>query len=292
MEYTIKNEFYSMTIDTCGAEMTSLKDASGFEHMWQNKPDFWNRHAPLLFPVCGKLKDAKYTYHQKEYEMQGHGFIGKCEFNLVKCADGHIVMEFSANDETKKIYPFDFTVTAHYALCGNTVDFSFTVKNDGEEMLPYMFGWHPAFSLSEENGADIENYKLTFAGHDKLSWQPLQNGPFVRPDAEDYPLTDEAYRLSEKEIYENDTMIFTGHDNALVMTNDLNSYKLNIRWSENLPALCIWKWPDNAAKYICIEPWSSTPADGIIDENFETRKMARLAPGKTEVYSDSFEVKA
>ena len=40
-----------------GAELVSVK-LNGFEKMHDGE-SFWNRHAPVLFPIVGKLKDGK-----------------------------------------------------------------------------------------------------------------------------------------------------------------------------------------------------------------------------------------
>ena len=58
MQATIQNEFLSLTVDTHGAEAVSLKNAAGEELLWQADPAVWKRHAPILFPWTGKLKDA------------------------------------------------------------------------------------------------------------------------------------------------------------------------------------------------------------------------------------------
>lgn len=287
MNYSIKNDYYEITVASLGAELCSVKAASGKELMWQNETNSWNGHAPLLFPVCGKLKDAKYCYCGKEYPMSGHGFAKKSEFELISAEGSHITMKLCSNEETKKIYPFDFTVIADYELRDEEIIFSFTVNNDGDCELPYMFGWHPGFNLPAGVGRDINDYKLYFGDYEKLDWHPLQNGVFACPEGRDYPLDGGAYRLNEKEIYENDTMIFFGHGNKLVMSADSYPYSLTMSWSDNLPALCIWKAPCNEARYICLEPWSGIPADGVADEDFETRKMERLAAGNSEKYSYS-----
>ena len=153
--------------------------------------------------------------------------------------------------------------------------------------MPYMFGWHPGFTLPCEGGVDIESFKLSL-GVDNVNWYPLQNGPFVCPEPKNYPLLDGAYRLCEEEIYKNDTMIFTGHKNSLTMTGDCSSYRLDLSWSENMPYLCVWKEDSNEAKFVCLEPWSDVPADGITPENFESRNMRRLAQGESDVYTFKF----
>ncbi|MBO7303904.1 MAG: hypothetical protein J6V09_01605 [Clostridia bacterium] len=281
--YTAKNDYYSITVSTHGAELVSMKGEGGFEHIWQCGGD-WKDQSPLLFPVCGRIKDEKYSYKGKEYPMSSHGFAKKSEFSPVEATDNRIVMELKSNEETKKIYPFDFSLIASYELVGEELIFTATVKNTGNEPLPYMFGWHPGFNLMTNGETDINDYRLDFPGIDSLNWFALQNGPFVNPKSTEYKLTDNAYQLCESEIYANDTMIFTGHENKTVLYSNGAPFTLEFSWSDNLPYLCIWKEEFNSAKYVCLEPWSDVPADGVADEDFEIRKMRRLASGESASY--------
>ena len=82
-------------------------------------------------------------------------------------------------------------------------------------------------------------------------------------------------------------MIFTGHNNEVKLCADGEPFALYMKWTENLPTLCIWKEDNSAAKFICIEPWSSAPRDGVTDENFDVRPMSRLEAGKTDSYAYS-----
>ena len=71
---TIKNAEFTVGIKTKGAEITSVKDNSGKEYIWQGDPQFWKDQAIVLFPVVGRLDDGKYSFGGKEYEMDIHGF--------------------------------------------------------------------------------------------------------------------------------------------------------------------------------------------------------------------------
>ncbi len=291
MNYTIKNEYYTITVSQLGAELVSVKGASGFEFIWQNTGKFWDSHAPLLFPACGCIKGSKYTLHGVEYPLGAHGFLKNMEFAVASKEGGHITMTFTSNAETRKSYPFDFTAVADYELRADEIIFSFTVKNTGCETMPYMFGWHPGFALPTDAGKDIEDYIIDMGGDiTSLNWYPLQNGPYVCPEPKEYKLPEGKYRLCEEEIYKNDTLIFTAHNNTVKMYTEGHPYSLTFSWSDNLPYLCIWKDDSNDAKFICLEPWSDVPGDGITPENFDTRKMSRLPAGSAETYT--YKIKA
>lgn len=289
---SIKNEHYTIAVSTLGAELISVKAADGFEYMWQNTKDFWESHAPLLFPVCGRLKGQKYTYDGIEYPMELHGFIKDSEFAVASKEGGHITMTFSSNAESKKIYPFDFNIIANYELRGEELIFTLKITNTGKVDMPYMFGWHPGFNLPSGTSLDINDYRIDFGENiNELNWYPLQNGAFACPDSKRYPLSDNAYQLSEEEIYKNDTMIFTAHENKLKLYAEGYPYLLEMSWSKNLPYLCVWKDEFNEAKYICLEPWSDAPNDGVAEENFNTRRMQRLPAGESETYTYTLRIK-
>ena len=260
MNYTIKNKYYTLTVSDLGAEMVSLKNNLGKELLWQSYSDeLWSDHAPLLFPVCGQLKDKGYVYKGIRYDMSGHGFVKYSTFIPASIENEKILFALYSNEETKKQYPFDFILYATYELREKEIIFSFTVKNQSQEELPYMFGWHPGFVLPTSECRDIESYKIYFGDeYKKVTWTPLQHGCFARPYGEDY---------------------------SIKLFADDDDFSLLMSWSDNLPYLCVWKEPENAAKFICLEPWSDTPNNGEDEENFESRKMQRLLPGKSETYS-------
>lgn len=60
MTYTIENEKFSVSIDRQGRELCSMRSKkTGIEYVWQADPHVWARHAPVLFPIVGRLKDKR-----------------------------------------------------------------------------------------------------------------------------------------------------------------------------------------------------------------------------------------
>ena len=56
--YSIQSDQIKVTISDLGAELTSVKSNNdGYEFMWNADPLIWNRHAPVLFPIVGKLNN-------------------------------------------------------------------------------------------------------------------------------------------------------------------------------------------------------------------------------------------
>ena len=81
MRLQLENNIFVAQIDTLGAELCSLlRKDSGEEFVWQGDERYWAGHAPTLFPITGKLKDLRFEYNEKNYELPPHGFAKEREF--------------------------------------------------------------------------------------------------------------------------------------------------------------------------------------------------------------------
>lgn len=70
--YVITAGGIAAAIKADGAELCSLKTADGLELLWQTGSE-WPRHAPLLFPIVGQLKNDRLKHQGKTCEMMKHG---------------------------------------------------------------------------------------------------------------------------------------------------------------------------------------------------------------------------
>lgn len=77
MTVIIQNDQLIAEIAEHGAELISLKSKEhGLEYIWQGDPAYWGRHAPVLFPFVGRLKDDQYVYQGKTYQMGHKDLLG------------------------------------------------------------------------------------------------------------------------------------------------------------------------------------------------------------------------
>ncbi len=283
MIYEIVSGDISAKINTLGAELISLKK-NGVEYIWDADERYWDSSAPVLFPVCGRLLNQSYTYKGTEYKMDCHGFAPNSEFTPSRVEKNRLTLTLASSAETRAIYPFDFEFVADYVI-EDKLFVTFTVKNTGSDVLPYMVGWHPGFNLHGKG--EINDFSLKFNAGETLEWYPLQNGCFVRPYGEDYSAPDSTYKLCEDEIYSNDTMIFCGTGGRALLSSPDTEYGVEMTYSDNLPYFCIWKETDSNARFVCLEPWSDVPAGGDVPECFDDRRMSRLNAGSSESYKYS-----
>lgn len=282
MIYELNNGILSAKIDTHGAELISVV-REGCEYMWSGDKKWWDDKAPLLFPICGRLPEKKYSYGGKVYDMDIHGFASKSDFEVKLAERDRLVLEIRDSENTLKEYPFSFVFTAEFALSGDALTLDLTVKNTDGRVLPYMVGWHPGFNLHGKG--DIGRFSLKFRGGDVLSHHPILPGCFVAQVGTDYPAKDSTYVLDEEEIYTQDTMIFSGTNGSAYLSSPDTDKKILMEYSDNLPYFCIWKETSSEARFVCLEPWSDIPDAGEAPVPFETRPMSRLGSGESAVYS-------
>ncbi|MBQ9166731.1 MAG: aldose 1-epimerase family protein, partial [Oscillospiraceae bacterium] len=114
MSVTLLSDMLTVHIDTKGAQLTSVTTHSGTELLWQADPKIWGRHAPILFPIIGRLRDNKYTVHGKEYQISQHGFARDKEFSVVSQSSTSVTFQLEEDVQTLAKYPFAFRLLVTY----------------------------------------------------------------------------------------------------------------------------------------------------------------------------------
>ena len=285
MIHTIKSDLLTVQVNDFGAELISAVGADGYEYIWDGK-EYWRHSAPVLVPACGRIVNDTYTLGGKVYHMGIHGFAPKSQFDVVGKTDSKLTLQIKETESTKESYPFDFTFTADFEVKENTLIVNFTVHNRDNKVMPYMVGWHPGFTLDHANGAGVEDWSLDFNTTDTLTSYPITPACFVSHVGVPHPAKDGVYTLCEKEIYDNDSVLFSGTGERCLMSAKGEKHSLDFSWSENLPFFCIWKYPKSEAMFVCLEPWTNLPGDGG-EENFDTKEMSRLGAGESATYTYS-----
>jgi len=97
-----------------GAQLASYKLADGREVLWQGSA--WPQHTPVLFPVCGSIKDEKIKIAGKIYPMTKHGFTRNPDFKPVKVGEDFVDMVLEPTEESKPMYPFEFRLHVIHTL--------------------------------------------------------------------------------------------------------------------------------------------------------------------------------
>lgn len=252
MEYKISNNFITACVKDLGAELFSLKrNGVNLEYIWQADNEYWGRHAPVLFPIVGKLLDDEYKYKDKIYKMSQHGFARDMKFELFEAKKNYLSFKLEQNLETLEKYPFNFELFISYRLIENRLQISYKVINHSENLMPFSIGAHPAFNWPLDDERRSECY-LRFDEIDELQRLPLtKNG--ILNEKEKIELFDERLYLSKK-IFKNDALVIENLDNkSILYKNCINDKFVKVGF-EGFEYLGLWSKP-SGAPFICIEPW-------------------------------------
>lgn len=293
MFYFIENEDVKATFSAKGAELCSLilkKD--GTEYLWQANPDIWPRHAPLLFPFIGRLKDKEYTFEGKTFHAASHGFGRDSVFEVLQKETDCITFVLHPNDLSAEMYPFAFELQICYQLQGHTLKKTHTFFNKEDRTLYYEIGGHDGYNLCLEEGEKMEDYYLDFGSLDALYPLCLDENIMILKDTYKIPLEDGKLPLS-MELFRVDALML--HD-IPVHTIQLKSKKsdrmIQIDF-EDFKTIGIWtKYKDFDTNYLCFEPWSSLPDCAYLGKELEEKIDVRKVPaGETDTLSFSITIR-
>ncbi|MGM0168597.1 hypothetical protein IGI39_004352 [Enterococcus sp. AZ135] len=256
MNYRVlENDEITVEILTKGAEIKSIRSKKeGTEYIWQADSKFWNRHAPILFPIVGKLKDDQYELEGKTYTMSQHGFARDREFKVTNHSSDFIAMTLAADEESLKIYPFEFELTIEYKLIGNCLIVRYLVKNsETENTMYFAIGSHPGFNVPLDQNTRFDDYYLEFSPKQQRTFIPVTEDVLLQTDRT-VELMDNSYPLN-REMFNEGVLIWETEGNTRVELKSDKTKKAVIFDYTDMPYLGVWSpYPQNAP-FICIEPW-------------------------------------
>jgi galactose mutarotase-like enzyme len=286
--HTIRSGGLTATIKAQGAELCSLKDGNGTEFVWQAGPA-WVRHAPLLFPIVGRLANDEMRHRGKTYRMTQHGFARDSRFAWGERGESSCALVLEDSAATRALYPFAFRLTATYTIDGTGLDLSFTVVNTGAETLPVSLGGHPAFNWPLQAGVPKESYALTFSDEEPSPVRRVEGGLLLAA-TDPSPVRGTVLPLSES-LFTNDAVILDPVNSHAVRyaAGPHAGPWLKMSW-RGFRELGVWSKP-SGAPFLCIEPWRGYASPRNFDGEFSDKPgLMHIAPGAEEELSYRIEV--
>lgn len=248
-DLVIRSTDLEVVISTKGAQIKSVRGTE--EYMWEADPKIWGKSAPVLFPICGTLKDGSYTYKGKRYSMESHGIAPRRDFEVREHTEDSLTLYITDTEETRASYPFCFDFEVKFYLEGRSLRVEYNVENKGEDKLYYSVGCHEAYSCP----GGIEDYVLEFPKAMDLDTVNLE-GPLVVEETTPVARNCKELALTEK-FFEVDSLCF----------KDMGVYSVVLKHKDGTPRIkldfpgfeyfVLWHIP--GAPYICLEPWKGFP---------------------------------
>ena len=277
---TISNEYLKVKINTHGAEINSVKSPDGLEYIWSGDKKYWARHAPILFPIVGRLKDNQYTYDGKTYEMGQHGFARDMEFDVLNQGSDWIDLQLVSNEETKKMYPFAFKLVIHYQLDDHKLSTNINVFNTDTKEMYFSVGAHPAFNvpLMNDGSEQYDDYSVKFAN--KGTYDQIQfDVPYANLEKVEKIELDQPIKLSHELFYDDAKVVeIKNEEFTTILSNDVSDHGVSMT-AYDIEYGGLWSAKD--APFVCLEPWWGIADDVHTDGKIEHKVgINKISPDK------------
>ena len=279
---TITNGILSARFNELGAELKSLT-CNGTEYIWPGDPAFWAGSAPILFPICSGLLNDTYYLGGKEYRLQKHGYGRFCTFGVEAQSDTSVTFILHSDEESKKSFPFDYTLRITYTLEGKTLQVRYDTENRSAHTMYFSIGAHEGFYCPE----GIEEYDILLPAPETLDTCVLK-GSVLGKDTQRILENQDILPL-KYDYFSVDALIFKNLQARSMILRHRNSQKALRLSFPGHEYFLIWSKKD--APFVCLEPWCGITDSVDTNQNIETKEGIRaVAPGAHYVCAHSIEI--
>lgn len=251
--FQIHNDDLIIQVQSLGAELASIRDAKDrTEYLWQGNPKFWNRRAPVLFPIVGALKNKEYRFEEKTFSLPQHGFARDCAFDLDVGKNNKLVFSLNEDENSMINFPFCFNLRIEYELNGNRLVVEYRVINTDEKTIWFSIGAHPGFNCPFIPETSTRDYFLEFDNPEKTLLYKGENG--IISTGEPVSQEDNKILRLNPDPFRSETIIIKNPNSTRISLKHPESEKtITVEYPE-FPYLALWKGVPEAP-YVCIEPW-------------------------------------
>ena len=241
----------SAQIDPLGAQLSVLEDSAGNDLLWEGNPTIWAGRAPILFPIVGALAGGQYRLKSEVRTLSRHGFARGSAFSVVHADGRSAVFKLTADESTRRAYPFEFELAVRFAVEGATLFVTTLIRNLGTGPMPASQGYHPAFRWPLPYGQVRSAHFIEFARQESAHIRRLDAQGLVTPTLHPSPIVGTRLSLVDA-LFECDAVIFDEIRSRSVSYGAESGPRIEVGFPD-APYLGIWTKP--SAPFICIEPW-------------------------------------
>ena len=218
---------------------------------------------PVLFPICGNLPGDLLQVKGVDHTLKQHGFARNLPWQLQLLDDqSGVRLSLSSTDDTLAAYPFVFVVEMEVRPVAMALEISTTIHNRSDQPMPFSFGLHPYFNVS-----DLAKTRLTGLAERCLNHLEMA----------DAATAEQLSRLPEGI----DFLCRPAGDVTLI--DDVTGAQLQLQHQEPMDLTVVWTEPPR--KMVCLEPWTG-PRQSLVSGD---RKLV-LEPGTQQTVACRYAV--
>jgi galactose mutarotase-like enzyme len=208
---------------------------------------------PVLFPICGGLPGNVLPLPEGEFPLPQHGFARLHPWSLGLLPDETGVrLQLEDTPATRQSFPFRFLLTLDLRLAPGALSIEAAVTNRGDRPLPFSFGLHPYFVVSDPATARIEGLPPQCLDHHTM---------------EAAATADQLGRLAEGV-----DLLAGPVASAQLLDGD---GRTGVELQTGPPLDLVVVWSDPPRPMVCLEPWTG-PRRALISGD----RRLEVAPGE------------
>lgn len=209
---------------------------------------------PVLFPICGGLPNNSLPLPQGTFSLPQHGFARQQPWQLSALADGKgIALELRDSEASRASYPFAFLLRLEVRLEIAALAITTTVRNDSGDVMPFSFGLHPYFNVTNLKTARLAGLPERCLNHLSMA---------------------EAVTADQLRLLNDGVDLLVHPSGAVRLVDPEAGTSLELQLSAPLDLAVIWTEPPRPM--VCLEPWTG-PRQALISGD---RKL-ELAAGES-----------
>lgn len=289
MIYELKNDRIKATFTTLGGTLSSIQGSDGTEYLWQGDKNYWSGQAPVLFPICGSLRNDQAKIGLTDMTtMPRHGIVRKNEFKLAEKSDEYISFYIESDTESKKMFPYDYRLITKYKLEGNSIKITYEVENLSDTVMPFFVGGHPGFNCPFNQGEAYDDYYIEFEQMETCTVPtPVTETGLIDMDHRSPLLNNEDRIWLKHELFHKDAIILDElKSRSLKLISKIKGNGIQMDFSD-FPYLILWS-SSNDGPFIAIEPWTGLSTCNDESDIFEEKRNVQLlSPNNSRQYTYS-----
>ncbi|MFD0959831.1 aldose epimerase family protein [Paenibacillus chungangensis] len=194
---------------------------------------------PILFPICGHLKNGSYEWAGTRYEMANHGVARTSPWEVISTStnsEASITLRLQSNKESLSAYPFHYELEFTYALVGGELHTRQHYRNCGQAgsgAMPFYAGFHPYFAIEGSKSIPYDTDATRYVDYNDNVVKPYTGVIDLNNRGASVCLLDAERREIAFPIRE--------------------GVKVRMRYDDPFKYVVLWSVIDHP--FICVEPW-------------------------------------
>ena len=222
---------------------------------------------PVLFPICGNLPNDSLPLASGTYTLKQHGFARNLPWTVELLEDqSGVRLCLVDTAETRAAFPFAFQVQMEIRPVASALEIVTTVSNTSEaggEAMPFSFGLHPYFNVTDLAQTQLEGLAPRCLNHLEMADAETASQLSRLPDGVDF---------------------LTRPAGPVTLVDTAAGTRLQLQHQEPMDLTVVWTEPPRPM--VCLEPWTG-PRQSLVSGDRKLELSAGQSTTLTCRYSVS-----